>query len=115
MNAGAYENIVFNAIHAEEIAPANYDSRIFSYRYQNGLRADRLEGFPYIRRQVEMALRERPATAEQLSAQLKIDLRKLQKILDYLFTHSGEIAAFDMPRKSTFYFWADAGALGGFH
>ena len=103
--------VVFSSISAEEIAPPHYDSKIFSYRYKNGARADDLEEFSYIRAQIEQTLRKAPSTAESLSAQLNIDLSKTQRILDYLFTHSGEVAAFDMPQRKTFYFWAEAQAI----
>ena len=100
-------HLIFDAVNASEIAPEGYDSSIYSYRYRNGIRAESIGGFTDAKRRLEQLLRIQPYTTEQLARELTFDRQLLQKILDYLFTHTGEVAALDIPQQSTLYIWAD--------
>ncbi|MBN1685024.1 MAG: hypothetical protein JW852_00135 [Spirochaetales bacterium] len=100
-------HLVFDAFSASEIAPDQYDPNIYAYRYRNGVRAESISGFADVKRRLEHLLMEKPYTTEQLSRELSFDRPLLQKILDYLFTHTGEIAALDIPHQSTLYIWAN--------
>ena len=100
--------IIFSGINVEEISPVHYDSTIFTYRYQNGQNADKIGGFQEIRMRLQNLLRRQPMTSEDLSRKLSIEHSRLQRVLDYLYTHTAEIAALDMMGKHTCYIWADA-------
>jgi hypothetical protein len=100
-------HLVFDAFSIEEVTPEHYDPTIYSYRYQNGIRAESISGFTDIKRRLEHLLIEKPYTTEQLARELSFDRQLLQKILDYLFTHTGEVAALDIPQQPTLYIWAD--------
>ncbi len=109
----AGDHLIFDAYNIERIVPDHYDPNIYSYRYRNGVRAESISGFADIRRRLEHLLRDRPYTTEQLSRELPFDRHFLQKILDYLFTHTGEVAALDIPEQNTLYIWADVEAAEG--
>jgi|APSaa5957512622_1039677.scaffolds.fasta_scaffold100391_1 hypothetical protein len=103
----ANSHLIFDAFSLEEITPENYDSSIYAYRFRNGIRAESISGFADVKSQLEQLLGEKPLTTEELAHELHFDRHLLQKILDYLFTHTGEVAALDIPQKSTLYIWAD--------
>lgn len=109
----AGSHLIFDSYSLQEIVPDHYDPSIYSYRYRNGVRAESISGFADIKRRLEHMLKERPRTTEQLARELSFNRHFLQKILDYLFTHTGEVAALDIARQSTLYIWADAEAAEG--
>jgi hypothetical protein len=100
-------HLVFDAINIAEVTPESYDPTIYAYRYRNGVRAESIGGFADVKRRLQHILAENPRTTEQLARALSFDRQLLQKILDYLFTHTGEIAALDVPEQPTLYIWAD--------
>jgi hypothetical protein len=100
-------HLIFDGVNLAEVTPGHYDPTIYAYRYRNGVRAESIGGFADIKRRLQHLLIEKPRTTEQLSRELSFDRHLLQKILDYLFTHTGEIAALDIPEQATLYIWAD--------
>lgn len=100
-------HLEFDAFNLSDVTPEQYDPTIYSYRYNNGVRAESIGGFTDIKRRLEHIISEKPRTTEQLSRELSFDRQLLQKILDYLFTHTGEVAALDIPEQATLYIWAD--------
>lgn len=101
------QRLIFEAFNVDDTAPDTHDSSIYTYRYQNGVRAESISGFSDLRRRLEHVLMEKAYTSEELSRQLSFDRQLLQKILDYLFTYTGEVAALDIPQQPTVYTWAD--------
>jgi len=100
-------HLEFDAVNLSDVAPVHYDPTIYAYRYNNGVRAESIGGFTDIKRRLQHILSEKPRTTEQLSRELSFDRQLLQKILDYLFTHTGDVAALDIPEQATLYIWAD--------
>ena len=100
-------HLVFNAYNAEDVAPENYAPNVYTYRYRNGFRAELIGGFNDVKTRLEPLLAGNPHTIEQLARKLSFDRQLLQKILDFLFTHTGDIAALEILEQPTLYIWAD--------
>ncbi len=100
--------IVFDAYSIEDIVPPEYDQETFYYRYRNGAGAENLADFTDMRRALEPLLREGPRTANELARALNAKPSRLIQVLDYLFAHTGEVAALEVPGRDTYYIWADA-------
>ena len=100
--------IVFDAYSIEDIVPPEYDQETFYYRYKNGAGAENLADFADMRRALEPLLREGPRTANELARALGAKPSRLIQVLDYLFAHTGEVAALEVPDRATYYIWADA-------
>jgi hypothetical protein len=98
--------LVFDAVSIREIAPEPYDPNIYGYRYTNGARANLLAGFPQVSSEIQRILTREPRTAASLSREIGVDLKSMQRMLDYLFTHAGDIAALELPGRPTLYIWA---------
>ncbi len=101
-------HLEFDAVSLSDVTPGHYDPAIYAYRYRNGVRAESIGGFTDIKRKLQHLLTAKPRTTEQLSRTLTFDRQLLQKILDYLFTHTGEVAALDIPEQDTLYIWEDS-------
>ncbi len=101
--------LTFDTISIQGIAPQPYDPNIYGYRYSNGTGADRIAGFENTKRELGRLLSQEPRTAGSLAGEIGIDLKSLQCILDYLFTHTGEIAALEITGKETLYIWSGVG------
>jgi len=99
--------VIFDAVCSEDTKAGEHDPNIFLYRYQNGVRAESISGFSDVKRRLEHILSEKAHMTEELTRILSFDRQLLQKILDYLFTHTGEVAALDIPQQPTLYVWAD--------
>ena len=104
----AHTHLVFDAINIKDDSPAEYDASIYGYRYKNGIRAESIGGFTDLKNRLESLLCQKPYTIERLARELAFDRQLLQKVLDYLFTHTGEVAALDLPEQSTLYVWSGA-------
>lgn len=100
--------IVFDAYSIADIVPPKYDRQTFYYRYRNGANAQRLREFAETKARLEPLLKKSPRTMVELAQTLEIVPPLLLQILDYLFTHTAEIAALEIPARDTFYIWADA-------
>ncbi|MFP4483320.1 MAG: hypothetical protein ACLFO1_00550 [Spirochaetaceae bacterium] len=100
--------IVFDAYSIEDIVPPEYDQEAFYYRYKNGAGAENPADFADMRRALEPLLREGPRTANELARALGAKPSRLIQVLDYLFAHTGEVAALEVPNRDTYYIWADA-------
>ena len=100
-------HLEFDAVNLSKVTPEHYDPTIYAYRYRNGVRAESISGFNDVKRRLQHLLIAKPHTTEQLSRELSFDRQLLQKILDYLFTHTGEVAALDIREQATLYIWAD--------
>lgn len=98
--------LTFDPISIREVVPEPYDPHIYGYRYANGSGAERSAGFINIKRKLNQLFTQETRTADSLSRELQIELKALQQILDYLFTHAGEVAALELPGKETLYIWA---------